>query len=315
MRETAEAFRDYAEVVARRLGDRVTYWITQNEPHVAAWAGYGYGVHAPGRASRADAIAAAHHLLLSHGLATEVLRREVPDACVGISLDLWPMEPASDSPEDVAAAREADGDQNRWFLDPLFRGEYPADMLELFAPHAPPVQDGDMAIISTPIDVLGVNFYHRDVVARAEGRGRRVVHQPGSEYTDMGWEVSPLALYDILARLHDDYAPASVLITESGAAFTDVRENGSVPDARRVSYLAAHIEAIGRAIAAGVPVDGYFVWSFLDNFEWAEGYSKRFGIVYVDYPTLERIPKSSFYWYRDLIARAGARPPVDVQSS
>jgi beta-glucosidase len=164
--------------------------------------------------------------------------------------------------------------------------------------------------------VLGVNFYHRDVVARAQGNGRRVVPQPGSEYTEMGWEVSPLGLYDILARLHDDYAPASLLVTESGAAFTDVRENGSVPDSRRVSYLAAHVEAIGRAIAAGVPVDGYFVWSFLDNFEWAEGYSKRFGIVYVDYPTLERIPKSSFYWYRDLIsARAGARPPADIQSS
>jgi beta-glucosidase len=311
-RATAEAFRDYTEVVARRLGDRVTYWITQNEPHVVAWVGYGQGVHAPGRASSADAIAAAHHVLLAHGLATEVLRRDVPDACVGIAPDLWPMEPASDSAEDLAAAREADGDQNRWFLDPIFRGEYPEDMLELFAPHAPPVEDGDMDVISAPIDVLGVNFYHRDVVARAAGGGRRVVHQPDSEYTEMGWEVSPQGLYDILVRLHEDYAPPSLMVTENGAAFSDVREHdGTVNDTERVAYLQAHVDAVERAIAAGVPVDGYFVWSFLDNFEWAHGYSKRFGIVYVEYPTLERIPKSSFYWYRDLIATAApTRPPV-----
>jgi beta-glucosidase len=314
VRETAEAFRDYAEVVAQRLGDRVTYWITQNEPHVAAWVGYGHGFHAPGRESSADAIAAAHHVLLAHGLATEVLRHEVPDACVGISLDLWPMEPASDSPEDVAAAREADGDQNRWFLDPIFRGEYPGDMLELFAPHAPPVRDGDMELISAPIDVLGVNFYHRDVVERTELGGRRVVHQPDSEYTEMGWEVSPQGLYDILVRVHEDYAPPSLMITENGAAFGDVREHdGTVNDSERVAYLAAHVASIERAIADGVPVDGYFVWSFMDNFEWAHGYSKRFGIVYVDYPTLERIPKSSFFWYRDLIAAAATtRPPVGL---
>jgi beta-glucosidase len=312
VRATAEAFRDYAGVVAQRLGDRVTYWITQNEPHVAAWVGYGIGVHAPGRASSADAIAAAHHVLLAHGLATEVLRSEIPDACVGISLDLWPMEPASDSAEDAAAAREADGDQNRWFLDPVFRGEYPEDMLELYAPHVPPVEDGDMDLISAPIDVLGVNYYHRDVVERTEGGGRRVVHQPDSYYTDMGWEVSPNGLYDILVRLHEDYAPPSLMVTENGAAFGDVREHdGTVNDPERGAYLAAHVQSIERAIADGVPVDGYFVWSFLDNFEWAEGYSKRFGIVYVDYPTLERVPKSSFFWYRDLIATAATtRPPV-----
>jgi len=315
-RETAEAFRDYAEVVAQRLGDRVTYWITQNEPHVVAWVGYGHGVHAPGRASSADAIAASHHVLLAHGLATEVLRREVPDACVGITLDLWPMEPASGSPEDVAAAREADGDQNRWFLDPIFRGTYPEDMLELFAPDAPPVRDGDMELISAPIDVLGVNFYHRDVVERTDGGGRRVVHQPDSEYTEMGWEVSPDGLRDILVRVHEDYAPPSLMVTENGAAYSDVREHdGTVRDSERVAYIASHVAAIEQAIAAGVPVDGYFVWSFLDNFEWAHGYSKRFGIVYVDYPTLERIPKSSFFWYRDRIAAAApSRPPVGAPS-
>ena len=317
VRETAEAFRDYAEVVAQRLSDRVTYWITQNEPHVAAWAGYGQGVHAPGRTSRADAIATGHHLLLGLGFATEVLRREAPGACVGISLDLWPMEPASDSPDDVAAAREADGDQNRWFLDPVFRGEYPADMLELFAPDAPPIQDGDLAIMSAPIDVLGVNFYRREVFARTADGGRQVVHQPDSEYTEMGWEVSPHGLYDILVRLHREYAPASLHVTENGASFGDVRgHDGSVPDPERTSYLAAHVEAIERAIADGVPVDGYFVWSFMDNFEWSQGYSKRFGIVYVDYPTLERIPKSSFYWYRDLIAAASpTRPRVSAPSA
>jgi beta-glucosidase len=302
-RATVDAFCEYAEAVGSRLGDRVRHWITHNEPHVAAWQGYGRGVHAPGRASAADALAAGHHLLLSHGLATEALRRLVPRASVGITLDLWPMEPASDSPHDVAAAREADGYQNRWFLDPVFRARYPADMLELLAPDAPPVRDGDLETIAAPLDFLGVNYYRREVVARAGDGGRRVVHQPGSLYTETGWEVSPWGLRDVLVRLRDDYAPRALYVTENGAAFGDVRgHDGSVNDPERVEYLAGHVDSIARALAAGVPVAGYFVWSLLDNFEWAHGYSKRFGIVYVDYPTLERVPKASFYWYRDFIA-------------
>jgi beta-glucosidase len=304
VRATAEAFAEYARVVAAKLGDRVRDWTTHNEPHVAAWAGYGQGAHAPGRTSRRDALAASHHLLLSHGLAADVLRQEVADARIGITLDLWPMEPASDSPDDVAAASEADGDQNRWFLDPLYRGSYPADMLELFAADAPPVEPGDAATIAAPLDFLGVNFYRREVIARAGNGGRTIVHQPKSVYTEMGWEVSPHGLYDVLVRLRDDYAPAAIYVTENGAAFGDVlRHNGSVSDPERTAYLADHIEVTRGAIAAGVPVKGYFVWSLLDNFEWGHGYSKRFGIVYVDYPTLARVPKSSFYWYRDFISQ------------
>ena len=302
-RATAEAFGEYAQVVAARLGDRVRRWITHNEPWVVAWLGYGRGEHAPGRESVSDAIAAAHHLLLSHGFAAEAIRSEATDPEVGITLNLIQAEPASDAPEDIAAAREADGEQNRWFLDPLFRGSYPEDVLEQLAPVAPPVREGDMATIAAPLDFLGVNYYARHVLARAKDGGRTAVHQPGSVYTQMGWEVSPDALFDLLVRVQREYAPAAIDITENGAAFGDVREHdGSVRDPERQEYLAAHVEAVRRALLSGVPVTGYFVWSLLDNFEWSHGYSKRFGIVYVDYPTLARVPKSSFYWYRDFIA-------------
>ncbi|MGZ4402698.1 MAG: GH1 family beta-glucosidase [Gaiellaceae bacterium] len=302
-RATIDAFTEYVEVVAKRLADRVDHWITHNEPRVNAWVGYGWGTHAPGRTSEPDALAAAHHLLVSHGRAVEILRREAPDAQVGITLDLFPVYPASGDECDRDAARHFDGFHNRWFLDPVFRGEYPADLLEHFGANAPPVQDGDLAVINTPIDFLGVNYYRREVVAGSENGRPQIVHQPDSVYTDMGWEVSPEGLFDLLVRLRDDYGTQAIYVTENGAAFSDVRiHDGSVRDPERQAYLEEHIGVIDRALAAGVPVAGYFVWSFLDNFEWTYGYSKRFGLVYVDYPTLERIPKSSFYWYRDFIA-------------
>lgn len=311
-RSTVDAFCEYTEVVARRLGDRVGRWITQNEPWVIGWLGYGLGEHAPGRTSPGDAVAAAHHVLLSHGRAAEVLRREAPGAKVGITVDLLPTYPASESPEDAAAARELDSERNRWFLDPLFRAEYPADALERLAPVEPPVRDGDLETIAAPLDFLGVNYYQRQIVARAPDGGRRIVHQEGSTYTEMGWEVSPDGLFDLLVSLRDEYMPPPIYITENGAAFSDVRlHDGSVHDPERQAYIAAHIDAIGRAVEAGVPVGGYFLWTFLDNFEWSQGYSKRFGIVYVDYPTLERVPKSSFHWYRAFLAGV-ARPPVAV---
>ncbi len=313
-RTTAVAFGEYAQVVAARLGDRVRRWITHNEPWVVAWLGYGRGEHAPGRESTSDAIAAAHHLLLSHGLAAEAIRSEATEADVGITLNLVQAQPASDAPEDVAAAREADGEQNRWFLDPLFRGSYPEDVLERFAPITPPVRDGDMATIAAPLDFLGVNYYARHVLARAKDGGRTDVHQPGSVYTQMGWEVAPDALFDLLVRVQREYSPPAIDITENGAAFGDVRDHdGSVRDPERQEYLAAHVDAVGRALQSGVPVTGYFVWSLLDNFEWSHGYSKRFGIVYVDYPTLARVPKSSFYWYRDFIA--SQRGPTNGRSA
>jgi beta-glucosidase len=309
-RETAEVFAEYAEHVVGRIGDRIERWVTVNEPWVVAWIGHGWGKHAPGCSSRAEALAAGHHLLLSHALASSVIRRDAPGAQVGIVLDLLPVYPATDSPPDHAAAAELDGVHNRWFLDALFRGRYPSDALEGFAPDSPPVEDGDLELISRPMDFLGVNNYTRQIVRARPGGGSPVrVRAEKTQHTATGWEVYPDGLHDLLVRIRDDYAPQAVYVTENGAAFDDVRDHaGRVRDPERRVYLESHIGAVGRAIGEGVPVEGYFVWSLLDNFEWADGYSKRFGIVYVDYPTLERVPKESFYWYRDFIAAQRGRP-------
>lgn len=303
-RATAERFVEYADVVSERLGDRIAHWTTHNEPWVVAWLGHGLGLHAPGHTSRAEALAVSHHLLLAHGWAVDVLRRNAPDAQVGIVQVLAHVDPASDSPADVAAAREVDGSSNRWFLDPIFRGEYPADMLEVYGADAPPVQDGDLQAIAAPIDFLGVNNYFRHIVAAGvNGEGPRTIRPSEGQLTEMGWEVYPHGLYQVLVRVAEDYAPAAMYVTENGAAFGDVRvHDGQVRDPERRDYISAHLDAVARAVADGAPVRGYFVWSLLDNFEWAQGYSKRFGIVYVDFATLERVPKESFYWYRDFIA-------------
>jgi beta-glucosidase len=308
VRGTAEAFAQYADVVATRLGDRVRNWITHNEPWVHAWIGHAWGQHAPGRTSETDAVAAAHHLLLSHGWAVAAIRGAVPDARVGITLNLAQAYPASDTPEDEAAAWQVDGEGNRWFLDPIFRGGYPADLLERNALVEPFVQDGDLDVISAPLDFLGVNNYFRFLIS-AGADGPRMERNAEAQHTDMGWEVYPDGLYELLMRVARDYAPPAIYVTENGAAFGDVRlHDGSIHDPERVSYLALHIDAVERAVADGAPVKGYFVWSLLDNFEWAFGYSKRFGIVYIDYPTLERVPKDSFYWYRDHIDSRRALP-------
>jgi beta-glucosidase len=313
VRATAEAFVEYAEAVVGRLGDRVRRWMTHNEPWVHAWIGHAWGEHAPGRTSESDAVAAAHHLLLSHGWAVEAIRRAAPDAQVGIVLNLAHAYPASDSPEDEAAAWRVDGEGNRWFLDPIFRGSYPADLLDRNDALEPVLQDGDLETISAPIDFLGVNNYFRFVVG-AGPNGPQFVANPEAQHTDMGWEVHPDGLYKLLVRAANDYAPPAIYVTENGAAFGDVRvHDGAVHDPERTAYLETYIDAVGRAAAEGAPVKGYFVWSFLDNFEWGHGYSKRFGIVYIDYPTLERVPKDSFYWYRDLIAaNRGAPTPSPV---
>jgi beta-glucosidase len=308
VRPTAEAFVEFVEAVVVRLGDRIRHWTTHNEPWVVAWLGYGWGEHAPGRSSEADAVAAAHHLLLSHGWAVEVLRQAVPHARVGITLNLSHAYPESPSPEDEAAAWRLDGEGNRWFLDPVFRGAYPADLLERIELVTPLVEDGDLEAISAPIDFLGINNYFRFVV-RDTHEGPSLVRDPEAQITDMGWEVYPDGLHRLLSRVSADYAPAVIYVTENGAAFGDVRgHDGRVRDPERQAYLRSHIDSVARAVAEGVPVHGYFVWSLLDNFEWAQGYSKRFGLVYVDYPTLERVPKDSFYWYRDFVAaqRAGS---------
>jgi beta-glucosidase len=302
-RDTADAFAEYVEVVASRLGDRVLNWITQNEPWVVSWLGYGLGVHAPGRRSDADALAAAHHVLLAHGRAAEVLRREAASARVGVTVDLYPMYPLSDAAEDIEAARLLDGSRNRWFLEPILGLGYPTDMLEHYRPILPRIEDDDLRTIGAPIDFLGVNYYSRAVVRAGANPTRPTqVEVADAEHTEMGWEVYPEGLRDLLVRLHGDYALPDVYITENGAAYPDVRSNGSVVDPQRISYVERHVAALVDAISEGVPVRGYFLWSLLDNFEWAFGYSRRFGIVYVDFDTLERVPKESFAWYRDLIA-------------
>lgn len=319
-RATAAAFVEYTDVVSRRLGDRVTQWITHNEPWCVSELGYARGHHAPGRTDAAASLAAAHHVLLSHGWATAAIRANARDAEVGITLNLVPVEPASDSDADADASRESDGRFNRWFLDPLHGRGYPDDVV---ADHvragrldewpAAFVRDGDLAAIAATNDFLGVNYYSRAVVRSShvaeEANAPRTVHE-SDDQTDMGWEVYPEGLVQLLVRLRDDYAPPAVYITENGAAYgTPPCDDGRVRDVRRQQYLRSHMEATGEAIAQGVPVRGYFVWSLLDNFEWAYGYTRRFGVVWTDYDTLERIPKDSAHYCRRVFS---ANAVVDV---
>jgi beta-glucosidase len=302
-RETVEAFAEYTAAVVARLGDRVRRWITVNEPWVIAWLGYGLALHAPGRASDADAVAAGHHVLLAHGRAAEVLRREAPEAQVGVTVDLIPMHPATSSEADVEAACVEDVTRNRWFLDPILRGEYPPAAPEHLSSLLPVGAPADMATIAQPIDFLGVNYYRRHIVRADPDNGAPVVVAPqGGEFTSMGWEVYPDALHELLVRLRDEYHVPPLYITENGAAFADRRSNGHVDDPQRSAYIESHLDAVARAIDEDVPVAGYFVWSLLDNFEWHQGYSQRFGLVYVDFETLERVPKASYGWYREFIA-------------
>lgn len=304
-RDTVDAFAEYTEIVVRRLGDRVKHWITHNEPWVAAWLGYGWGVHAPGRTGEADALAAAHHLLLSHGRAVEIIRQHAPDAATGITLNLTAVYPATDSVDDAEAVRIVDGMHNRRFLDPIFGRGYPEDVSDSYDGFPPEVREGDMALISTSIDFLGINNYSRNLVRSDPASGKpQHVRPDGAQFTEMDWEVYPQGLYDLIMRVSRDYAPPALYVTENGSAFPDVRvHDGSVRDPERQHYLEAHLASCSRAIHDGAPLRGYFAWSLLDNFEWAFGYKMRFGLVYVDYPTQERILKSSATWYRDFIAK------------
>ncbi len=315
-RDTAQAFADYADVISRVLGDRVKNWITINEPHVAAFEGYQLGIHAPGIADPPSAVKASHHLLLAHGWSVPPLRRNSAGAQVGIVLNTTLAMPATGRGEEVDAARQVDGRVQRWFLDPLCGRHYPADIVAEYAV-AGFLPDGmsfvrpdDLRVIATPTDFLGVNYYSRALVKHATTasglKSHENVHLPQAEHTDMGWEVYPDGLYQLLCRLHFDYRPAKIFITENGASYSDAPDaHGAVNDTRRIDYLRAHLAAAHRAIQAGVPLAGYFAWSLMDNFEWAQGYAQRFGIVWVDYATQKRIPKASARWYQQLIARNG----------
>ncbi len=331
-RETVDRFVEYTEILAGALGDGVGMWITLNEPWCSSFVGYGSTRHAPGRADPGAAVAAGHHLLLAHGRATRSLRAELGEgATVGISLNLTPVRPASDDEADRSAARRVDGNMNRFFLEPLFRGAYPDDVVadyESWRPGFAVVADGDLEEIATPIDFLGLNYYSpRTIWAPSGENGARTppdgffevaadrdalavsldavdLAREGCEgTTTMGWVIEPRGLSEVLERVTRDYTQVPLYVTESGASFSDyTTPEGRVADPERIRYLDGHIRAAHDSVSRGVDLRGYFVWSLLDNFEWAHGYSKRFGIVYVDYPTSTRVPKDSFKWYQGVIA-------------
>ncbi|MFP8883010.1 GH1 family beta-glucosidase [Streptomyces mangrovi] len=330
-RATAERFAEYASLVAGALGDRVGTWTTLNEPWCSAFLGYGSGVHAPGRTDQADALRAAHHLNLAHGLGTQALRAALPEgAQTSVTLNLHHVRSLTGDPADTDAARRIDGVANRVFTGPMLRGEYPEDVLRDTA-HLTDwsfVRDGDLADIHQPLDFLGVNYYSPTLVSAASGPGTHnadghgasehspwpggddvAFHRTPGETTAMGWTIDPTGMYDLLLRVRDDFPGMPVVITENGAAFDDyVDPEGRVLDPQRISYLHGHLAAVHRAIEAGADVRGYFLWSLLDNFEWGYGYSKRFGAVYVDYATGRRVPKASARWYAQVV-RDGALPP------
>ena len=313
VRSTAEAFVEYADVVSRHLGDRVQHWMTHNEPWCTSFLSHQIGEHAPGwKNDWPAALRAAHHVLLSHGWAVPVLRRNSPDAEVGIVLNFEHVEPASSSAADQQAARLQDGYINRWFLDAVYGRQYPADMVDAYAqagflPNGLDfVEEGDFEAMGVQTDFLGVNYYTRSVV-RMGGEGwPEAVTVPDVERTEMGWEIYPQGLYHLLNRLHFEYRVPKLYVTENGCSFSDGPDaSGRVPDQGRLDYLREHFSAAHRAMQNGVPLAGYFVWSLMDNFEWAKGYLQRFGIVWVDFDTQERIPKDSALWYKDVIARNG----------
>jgi beta-glucosidase len=323
-RTVAEAFVNYADIVTRRLGDRVKHWITHNEPWVVATLGYNEGLHAPGRREPAAALAASHHLLLSHGWAVPVIRQNAPGAKVGITVNLVPSLPASPSAADYDAFRRYDGTMNRWFLDPLFGRGYPGDVVAdhieakaLPAYSWPLVEPGDLKAIAEPCDFLGVNYYNRGVirsqtVPESENLPRTVEVAPASQHTDMGWEVYPDGLGDILMRVHLEYRPQALYVTENGASYSTAPDrDGRVRDVQRTRYFHDHLVSSRRAMLAGVPLAGYFAWSLLDNFEWAWGYRQRFGLTWVDYESQRRVLKDSARWYRKVID-ANAVVPIDA---
>ncbi|HKS47718.1 MAG TPA: GH1 family beta-glucosidase [Amycolatopsis sp.] len=321
-RDTAYRFAGFAESAAERLGDRVPFWSTLNEPWCSAFLGYASGVHAPGRQEPEAAAAAAHHLLLAHGLGLAEIRRYAPTAQAGITLNPYPVHPVDpDSPEDRDAARRIDNLQNRLFFDPVLLGRYPEDLLDDLAPFgfADLVCDGDLELISAPIDQLGINYYRGyrvtgrpavpAVPAGLEWIGSSdvgFVPDPTRSLTHSGWQVEPDGLTETLVQIDRTYPAVSLYVTENGAAYPDsLGEDGEIADADRVAFLADHLRAAHAAIEQGADLRGYFYWSLLDNFEWAEGYGKRFGLVHVDYQTQRRTPKQSARFYSEVVARNG----------
>jgi beta-glucosidase len=307
-REVVEWFGEYGEVLTSRFGDRVKNWMTLNEPLCSAWLGHLYGDMAPGIKDLQTALNVSHNLLMSHGLACQVIRSNVSEANVGIVINVTPAVPATDSQVDSNAAQLADGFDNRWFLDPVFGRTYPADVIDALGA-SPEIHSGDMKLIAQDLDFLGVNFYFRQTVAADQNSKPlpiRSVNRENVKKTAMNWEVHPQAFEEILLRISKEYSPKAIYITENGSAWNDEVINGEIIDDERIDYLVRHLDAMRSARNQGAPILGYFAWSFLDNFEWAYGYEKRFGLIYVDYKTQTRTPKKSALFYRQLLLNGTA---------
>ncbi|MFE1884581.1 GH1 family beta-glucosidase, partial [Streptomyces diastatochromogenes] len=303
-RATALAFAEYASTVAERLGDRVTLWATLNEPSCSAWIGHLEGKMAPGWTDLTAAVRASYHLLLGHGLATQAIRAAAPGAQVGIVNNLSTVHAATERPEDLAAARRHDGHVNRWWLDPVHGRGFPADMVEVYGVELP-IAAGDLETIAAPLDWLGLNYYFPAYVADdPDGPAPRVrsVRRPDVPRTGMDWEIDPSGIETLLLRLTEEYGARKIYVTENGSAYPDVvRPDGTVDDPERQDYLERHLAACASAARKGAPLAGYFAWSLLDNFEWAYGYAKRFGLVHVDYGTQVRTIKGSGHRYADIV--------------
>lgn len=298
-RDVCGHFTRYATEVARRFGHRVHSICTHNEPWVIAILGYEQGIFAPGIQSRSQAMQAVHHLLLSHGMALQAMRSLGITTPMGIVLNLSPIYPASDDPKDLAKAKLDDGLILRLYMDALYKGVYPQDVIDHLGSDAPQVQAGDLETMAQSNDFLGVNYYTRNFSSSGNPWD---VTSTGNTVTDMGWEVYPQGLTELLCRLHNDYQPKRLWVTENGAAFKDHMVNGEVDDPQRLAYIRDHIAATHDAIQQGVPVGAYFAWSLMDNFEWASGYAKRFGLVHVDFTTQKRTFKNSALWYQNFLS-------------
>jgi len=301
-RETAFHFQHYVDQVTQAFGSRVHSYATLNEPFCSAYLGYELGSHAPGIIGKEFGKKAAHHLLLAHGLAMQVLERNSPDSKNGIVLNFSPCYAMSDSNADVKAAALADAHFNHWYIKPVIDGRYPALLDQLPDAERPEILDNDLAIIAHPIDYLGVNYYTRAIVRADDQEGFALEVPENAPLTDMGWEIYPKGFTDLLVSLNQEYTLPPIYITENGSAMKDEIVNGEVNDSQRVAYLNQHLNAVDMAITQGVDIQGYFAWSLMDNFEWAEGYLKRFGIVYVDYQTQHRTIKASGHAYREFIS-------------
>ncbi|MGI6776911.1 MAG: GH1 family beta-glucosidase [Acetivibrionales bacterium] len=310
--DTVEYFAEYSSVVFKELGDMVDLWITQNEPMSTAFLGNFTGDYAPGLTDPAVAVQVSHNLLLSHAEVVRIYRQMNLKGHIGIAFNFYPIHPASESPEDMKTAIRVDGVLNRWFADPLFKGKYPEDILEIFSEKlgSPVIKPGDMELIAgNSVDFLGINYYSRLVVKGSQNDpllGYEQINPEGSSYTGIGWEIYPRGLYEILLRVRQDYGNIPMYITENGAAFRDDNlVSGIIDDTDRIEYLQGHLFELWKAIKNGIDIRGYYLWSLMDNFEWEYGYSQRFGIIHVDYKTLERTWKKSAHWYRDVICENG----------